>query len=364
MLVRVDGEPCTSTTDLTRMVRAKGVDRRFTFQVLRNGRTLALAGDAPPLPVETFEGADVLLGHVDVSGHRQRALFTLPAARRARGAIVYLQPIRAESCEAPLVLDAPIRKLVQALVDLGWIVLRVERGGVGDSEGPGPDRTDLSAELDGYRAGLDQLRDLEDMSGPTLLFGHSLGGIVAPLVARDTQIDGAVVFGASLLPWTECVRGTSRRQRALKGFANDALDAEVARWHELMSLVCREGWTPSRAFSERAHLRPLESRECNGDTVYGRHVSLLRELEAIDLEAAWRSFEGRVLALHGEHDWVCSAEESVQIARRCGDRGTYTELPAIAHDMLRYPSLEVSMTNARVGVWDRSVTDAFARWVG
>jgi len=65
--------------------------------------------------------------------------------------------------------------------------------------------------------------------------------------------------------------------------------------------------------------------------MYGRHASLFRELDATDLEAAWRDVRARVLALHGEHDWICTLDQAKRIAEL--SRGRFEELRESGHDL-------------------------------
>lgn len=344
-LLAIDGIPVLDAGDVIAAARRHRVGDEVVFTVERNGRTLDLAGRASALPSEN----GTTLGTLGVRGHRLRTVLNVPEGPGPHPALLYLQGIRPHTCEHPFDPDAPLRRFAEHFADAGVLVMRVERSGVGDSEGPSCATTDLGFELDTYRAALDHLRTLTDR---VWLFGHSLGGMVAPLLARQPTIAGVAVFGTSALRWLDCVVGTTRRQLRLEGLP----DAEADRWAELHTLVCREGWTPERAFEQRPHLRSLRSSDCTGETYAGRHVSLFQQLDAIDLLAAWRDVHVPVLAVHGEYDWICTREESETLAHAA--RGSCVELAKIGHDWLAYDDFEQSR---RPGNGRR--TDAVARAV-
>jgi pimeloyl-ACP methyl ester carboxylesterase len=337
------------------------------FWVHRAGERVELTGSVTALPVERFDGGTVELGEVRVGPHRLRTLVNVPAGASGRlPSILHLQGLRGVSCDLPLQPEHPLRRLVEGWTCAGFIVVRVERSGVGDSEGPEPSRTDLGVELDGYAAALEHLIARPDVDPRRIyLFGQSLGGMVAPLIA-DQSIAGVMVFGTSPRRWHDTVMQTSERQRRMKGLDAARVRAEMELWSELHALVCREGWTPSRVFEARPHLRALRSRDCDGETLYGRHVALFQQLDALDLAAAW-SAVGRarvpVLVLHGAFDWVCSREESEAIARAVGPAATFVDLAGIGHDLLAHDSLERSFGHAREGLWDGSVVGATVRWL-
>jgi pimeloyl-ACP methyl ester carboxylesterase len=360
-VVAIDGEPVKDAIHLLAIARSHRPGKTVAFHVERAGRPLDLAGEAPPLPRETTDSGEVELGAIDVGGYRLRTIVNVPRSPGPRAAILYVQGVRGRSCEYPLDPGSTLRRLVEGWADAGLLVLRVERSGVGDSEGPPCSVTGLDAELDGYLAGIDHLLGRNDVDPRRIfLFGQSFGTMTAPLLALERALAGVIVYGASGARWHDCVVDTTRRQRRLAGIAEAQVEAEVALWAELHGLVCREGWTPALAFEKRPHLRTLRSLDCVGETLWGRHVSLFQQLDAIDLFSVWAAV-GRagvpVLVARGEYDWICTREEGEAIVRATGASGRYLELPHTGHDWLAYDSFEKSRQWGE-GRWDGSVVGA------
>ena len=153
------------------IAHCRRVGERIVFRVEREGRVLELAGRAPPLPIEP--GAEV--GEIAVHGHRLR---TPSNGDLERDAILYVQDIRPRSVEHPLHSERSIVPSVDGWARGGLHVLRIERAGVGDSEGPSCATTGLDFELDTYIAAIDSLRERAER---VFLFGQSLGAMTAPL---------------------------------------------------------------------------------------------------------------------------------------------------------------------------------------
>src|SRR5262249_56915728 len=86
--------------------------------------------------------------------------------------------------------------VARSLARHGYVTMRVERPGCGDSEG-GPLRdVDFDTELDGYKEALRALKQLDFVDAANVfLFGHSQGGINAPLMALEIPVRGIAVFG-------------------------------------------------------------------------------------------------------------------------------------------------------------------------
>ena len=92
--------------------------------------------------------------------------------------------------------------LVHAIGSQGFVTMRVEKSGVGDSQGPPCDSIGFEEELAGYQAGLKFLRAHPSVDTQRVfLIGISLGGLFAPLLSRGNE-SGRVssVYGTLVKP--------------------------------------------------------------------------------------------------------------------------------------------------------------------
>jgi pimeloyl-ACP methyl ester carboxylesterase len=135
------------------------------------------------------------------------------------------------------------------------------------------------------------------------------------------------VYGTSSLRWYACLEASARRQLALRGVTSEEIERRLA---DLRSLP----W-------------------------YYRSQAFHRELDAIDLEDAWRSVDRPVLVLHGEHDRVVSREEHARIAALVPG-AKHTELPGLDHLFTRHTSVASSLASYGAGELDTSVAEAVA----
>jgi pimeloyl-ACP methyl ester carboxylesterase len=234
--------------------------------------------------------------------------------------------------EYPLDPDNPVPALASSLAVAGVAMLRVERSGVGDSQGPPCSRVDFETELAGYRAGLAQLlaSDWADTQR-VFLFGHSLGAMVAPLLAEGARVSGVVTFGASAMPISEGLTG------ALLRHAERQPEPESARQRarlvgELVRLVCA-GKTPAEVFAARPDLACAAPTHFAADQAYQRVVRFYHQLERADLHGAWSRTGCDLLAIHGGDDWITTLDDSRALAEAAGARAATLELEAIDHQL-------------------------------
>jgi dienelactone hydrolase len=188
------------------------------------------------------------------------------------------------SVDTPLSPELAQPGLVRVLAARGYVTLRVDKSGVGDSRGPACDAIGYIEELDGYRAALSALKqhaavDLERV----FLLGISLGGVFVPTLANESAVRGIVVYGTLDVP-------------------------------------------PS----------PYP----------GRSDRFFSELAPVDVAGAWSSVSSPVLALRGEFDETARAADHEHIASlvnaRHPGRATHVELPGLDHCWTRHDSMEAS----------------------
>ncbi len=362
VLVELDGVPIHDATELQRRTRTLRVGASVTFRVIRSGEARLLSATAYELPREPLSNAELELGQVEIGEARLRTLVTVPRSRGPHPAVLFLQGFDCISCESPLDPRHPLRALVDDWAGDGLLAMRVERSGVGDSEGPPATHTDFSAELETHRAGLAALGARPDVDPERLfVFGHSLGGMVAPLIAAGSSLAGVVAFGTSALPWHDCLLATESRRRALAG--KD--DPGITRFLELHALIGRDGCTPDEARSRRPDLAPLLADD--PDLCLGRHFRFVQQLQRARLLDAWRALDVPALVMHGAFDWICSEDEGRAIVQTVNTArpgsASFLELPAIGHDLLAHGDAERCFLHPPDGRWTGEVAKASAAWM-
>jgi dienelactone hydrolase len=190
--------------------------------------------------------------------------------------------------------------LMHTIGSKGFVTMRVEKSGIGDSQGPPCDSIGYKEELAGYQAALSSLRTNPSVDpGRIYLLGISLGGVFAPLLAAETMVAGISVYGAS----------------------------------------------PA------------------SPPVYpGRSERFFREFASVDVANAWTQANTRVQVLQGEYDndpYTNRGKEIVALVDK-SSRGTatFTQLAGLDHCWSRHASLEASIDRCGQGQPTTALSDA------
>jgi uncharacterized protein len=281
--------------------------------------------------VTTPREPKALYGELAVDGARLRTIATHGESPRAL--VLVIQGIACESIDHALDPDAPLAIFVEELTRAGYDTLRFDKRGVGDSEGTACAVNDFHTELADARAALAHARSLARERGvPVVLFGHSVGGIIA---AQLRDAGAIIVYGTPVMRWLDCLLDSTERQLVMRG----AAAAEVAQQLAAIENLARVG-------------------ELNG-----RSAAYHAQLHALDLEATWCAVDAPVLVVRGEHDWVVRADDQARIATLARGATTIADVPHLDHLFGWHADRDASLRDYGIGRADPSLARATIAWL-
>jgi pimeloyl-ACP methyl ester carboxylesterase len=352
---RIDGKPFT---DLD-APRAKGGDR---VTLTLSGREVALTLD--PMPLERWSGVETTYGVLQTDrGHRLRTIFTRPAPARAPVAGVVVVPwLSCDSVEAALPTRDGMAVAIRVIAERsGMATLRVERPGLGDSEGPDCGDATLDDDMAGFREGLRRLRATPGVD-PSRIFlvGLSIGGGFAPILAKEGPVKGVVSIGGFTKTWYEHMLEIERRRLVLEGKkpaeVNDAMRGLAVFYTEYLAM----GRTPKEVLAAHPDLAPLWNDEPARQ--YGRPAAYYQAVQRLDVEAAWASLDAPALVVWGEYDWIMSKDDQERAAAIVGPRATLMIVPKTGHGLNTFASPQAAFKGEDPGL-DEAPAVQIAEWL-
>lgn len=267
-----------------------------------------LAGDLPrndaKPPVE-LPGLETEYGVVRTSeGVRLRTIVTRPGGTRARlPAIFHTQAVSCGSVEPALDRPTTLDELAKRS---GMVLIRVERAGTGDSEGPDCSALDYDTEVRHYREALDQLSRHPWVEGELVfIYGSSLGSTTAPLVAQGKKIAGIFVQGGGALTYLERMIHFDRLYLERSGkYSPDELHDEMIKriaFHQLYL----SGKTPDQVAAQHPRLAGVWQGirgAAEAPPHYGRPYAWHWQAAQKNFLAAWAAIHAPVLVAYAEFD--------------------------------------------------------------
>ena len=337
-VLRIDGRAAETDADTlqARLRRLRAGDT-LRLDLERGGRPFSVQLRAEPRPLERIDGLRVEYGAVAMpAGGRVRTLLTRPPAARGRLPVaVFIPWLSCSTVEIPADGgDGWARMLAQVARDSGVALLRVERPGVGDSEGPDCSAATLDDDMAAFRAVLQSVRrDPRFDPDAIYLFGGSIGASLAPILAGEFPVAGIVASGGFARTWGEHILGFERRRLTLSGRAPSEVNTAMRGFLPFYARYLDERRDPVDIVTADPRLREVWYDAPRHQ--FGRPAQYYRQLQALDVESAWARVDVPVLLLWGEYDWIMGSDDQERIAAllrpRLGGRFTYVVQPGMNH---------------------------------
>jgi hypothetical protein len=295
-------------------------------------------------PLEFTQGLETRYEQVRMAdGRRLRVFLTRRSgAARPLPAIFQTQAVSCGSQE----WAAEGRRVSRAIaLRSGRVLIRVERSGTGDSEGPGCDKLDYDTEVADYRAALAALKRHPWIDPKRIVvWGSSLGSTTAPLVADGSGVEGVFVQGAGGVTYLERMIGFDRLNLDRSGrWPAEKRHPEMLRRIRFQTHYLLEKKTPAQVVAEHPDLAGVWEGLFGTDAAphYGRPYAWHWQAAEKDFLGAWSRIAAPVLVLFAEYEGFEMAHGHATVvetvnALRPG-AATFVSLPRTGHDLLRYP---------------------------
>jgi len=333
--------------------------RQIPLRWYRGNRVRRVAPPLGVLPAETVPDSLVRYDAVAVDDIRQRLIVSEPV-EGANAVVFYIQGLGCSSLDLWFDSDNTIKRLIDGWASAGFATARLEKRGLGDSEGEDCGSLSFEDERRGYAAAIQRLVEL-GYENRIFIFGHSLGGVMAPQLINN-DILGVMVYGTVGVSWFDYMMDNFERQDRLSGLSDTEIRGRQALRSEFQKGLLFEGLTPAELIDRLPDAADLEDvKLADADHYYGRSVEYFEQLGAVDPERVWRRVWQPVLVLHGEFDWVSARSDHERIAGLSG--GKFLSLTGLDHGFLNYDTLEQSFTSRGTGRFDGSIVDATVTWM-
>jgi len=316
---------------------------KIVVEAFRDGKTQKLSGEMIGRPLEQSPNAEVRYDEVAFMGGHLRAYVTKPTGEGPFPTIYFIQGYPCQTVELLNPIH-PYKKMIDGLVAKGYAVFRIEKPGMGDSEGT-PDCMDINfeVELNGFRKGYEHLLKYEFVDQSQIsIFGHSLGGLTAPLLAREYKPANVMVYGVVLKNWEDYIVDMIRDQSAIFGQDYAQIEQDILDLKPIMYGLYHEAKSPALLAENPAYKELLERHleYQSGDVYINRHYGFWADLNQRNITEAWKETEARVLAMYGEADIEALSQEGAESIARVVNhyhpgRGTFKFISETDHSFIK-----------------------------
>ncbi|MBL8547387.1 MAG: alpha/beta fold hydrolase [Hyphomonadaceae bacterium] len=344
VVTRIGDQTIANTRDFVTAARGASTSHATPFTITRAGAPRTLQVRLAEAPREQSPDLSITYESIRVGDTLRRTIVTTPrGARHRRPAMLLVGGIGCYSIDDANAPD-PYRNVAHDIARRGLVVMRVEKSGMGDSQGAACATVDFEAEHAAYDAALAALR-ADRRVDPTqvFVFGHSIGVVHAPALAQRHRTAGVIAADGAGVTWMEYDLINTRRQIELSGASPAETDA----------ILIAKAHCASRAFLAREPVEQLftERPECAELVTLPASQAYMIQLTERNPGADWSAVSAPILFIYGDSDFLTSAADherllAVANAAHPGN-ATLSTIEDFDHYMVRTESQASSF--ARVG---------------
>lgn len=351
ILLSIDGIALNSYADFSKkeLIHYEGDD--IEIKIFRNGEIKILKGKSIGNPYETSDEYNIEYGSFEFMGGKIRSIFTKPKTLGKKPAILFIPGYPCQSIDNMDNFNS-YKYLVEGLTRKGYIVMRAEKPGLGDSYNtPDCSKIDFPTEVASFRAALKSLLNHPEVDVDNVfVFGHSLGGIEAPFVAKDMNIKGVIAMGITIKLWREYILEAARIQNPNLGTDHIEHEKDIRILDDMLYELLILDKMPSEITKENLDYKRLMASlygNRGGDNFITRHISFSQTLHKSNLIESWANTTCKVLSVWGESDIQVlndySHREMVKIVNFYHpNNATFMVLEDTDHMFLNVPTIEQS----------------------
>lgn len=351
LLYQINDQPISSPDDIyfSGMLNQLKAGDDITYHVYRENKKIKCTGKVLPKPLETNQFGEVIYDKVPFKNGHLSTIITKPNAHKEKVPAVYFIPGYNCASYDNIISFHPYQRIIDSLTHLGYAVFRTEKSGMGDSYNtPNCYDIDFYTEQEGFEAGYEQLLTYDFIDTSRIfVFGHSLGGIHAPLLAEKYNPKGVIVYGTTHLPWMEYLTHMLRFQNIRLGVPPIQVEKEAKIYQSLLYDHYVLDLDPEALIAKDSAYLPLLQRDfqyIGGDMIFQRHYTFMQQLNDINLTASWAAIKSHVLSIYGESDFEAinsdSHESIVRIVNHYHPgNATFLLVPETNHSFIKVGSM-------------------------
>ncbi|HYG99134.1 MAG TPA: PDZ domain-containing protein [Terriglobales bacterium] len=339
LILKIDNKTAATPAEYASLLGRHHAGEQATIHFSRNGQQMTKTLTLKPRPFEFHPEADVIYASVPVDQSVRRVIITKPKTPGRHPAIFLLGGIGCYSLDGLRADDQGYGTILYSLTRNGFVTMRIEKTGEGDSQGGPPCRSpeaDLQLEARGYVAGLRALKKY-DFVDPTkvFIFAHSIGPVVGSIVVNQEPVRGFIGAATVGKYWFEYELENNRRQSILMGQPYDQVEADIRK----LEVCLHRAYTQKESPQEIART----DKEC-ADRIdsYPAPYTYMRQLADLNLPAQWKSVNIPVLIMYGTSDPLTSADENRYLVNAINSfhpgRATYVQIEGMDHGFRQSPS--------------------------
>jgi uncharacterized protein len=306
VILTINNQKYASAKDVATFITSQKENSPIEVQISRNGKLQTIKGKTIGKAREVNANCEIIYDQAPFRNGKLSVIINKPKKEGKHPAMLFI-PGYTCSSQDNVPANYAYARIVKAYSDAGFVVVRIEKSGMGDSQNtPDCSSTNLYDEIENFQAGLNKLKTLPYVDLKNIfIFGHSMGGIIAPALTAKNEVRGVVVNGTVAKSFFEYTLEMNRLQLMLA--KPDAFEYE--KTCRLQTEIAYEYYILKKPIQEIAS---TEERKAalkkdwewdGGNRIFSRNQEYWRQIQEIPLLENWKNTKAKVLVQFGGTDF-------------------------------------------------------------
>jgi len=305
IILSINGNDIKTLRDLKEQVSLSREGEKVKFKIIRNGKIRKIVGIYPMFPYEKSKTHEIIYDKFEFDGGYIRVIIDKPKGQNKLPAILFIQGYTCSSIDN-VGDDHPYLQLVKGLCDKGYVVMRVEKPGVGDCNNiTRCEDLDFHVENEAFLTGFRKLKSYDFVdTNNVFIWGHSLGGTTAPIIANKEKVKGVIVYGTGLKPWREYLLEMFRVQNPLLGVDYVENENNMLNYYKIIHALFIDKDKPSEIESDSTLSTILKEQLMydGEERIWGRNYKAFIQIDDYNITECWSKTDANVLVFWGDAD--------------------------------------------------------------
>jgi uncharacterized protein len=367
VLLMINSHELNSPKEASAYVANQTGGSEFTYKLIHDKKIISWHSVFLSMPEEHYAGLETIYTDVTSATGWERIILTKPENKRGKlPMVVFLTGIGCYSLDSPFDTTRAEIQLLNKLSRAGYICARVEKPGEGDNFGKSKNCEDIgfNDEVDVYVRAVMKLKKRDDVdSNEVYIFGHSMGGVMAPIVSSQTPVKGIIAYGTIGSTFLDYLNKTRRTIAQAYNMPPDSTDmfvkdnCECAGYYFVDKMTTDEAAKKNAACKDYLFVFDYRSRTYND------------EMYAINIPEEWKTFSGKVLFIWGTSDYISSREDHQIVTDAVNyfhpGNAQFSILPNTSHEMLLATDFIQARENrqANTGTYNAELGSTVLQWL-
>ncbi len=368
VILSLNGTKITTVPEVMAQMRSVMGSQPISVKIVRDGKNFELTGTAIEKPKQKGDGFTVQYSQVLSQGKRIRVIATHPNGPGPYPTIFMIRGIGSYSMDGEYGAISYGNILGQFAKD--YAIIRTDKPGQGDSEGPIYAELLFDTELDAYVQSMRLTKSFPFVNKNRIaIFGHSMGGVFGPLVAQTEKVAGLAVSGTISKTWAEYVLENTRRQSILSGAKAEEVDKELADLAAVSQHLFYQDMTAKEVIQKYPKLKDaVNAQTPDGRTYSGVSLGFWQQLAKKNMPAAWLKTDTKVLALWGSTDFISTQWDHEYISnilnQKTPNSAEYFVVPNSDHGFSNTTTMKESMEKWGTGkaAFNPNIVEILRAW--